>query len=212
MALDCQLEGKPVPKYRWSGYSLHSDKGYIAVDSEDVERIIEAVASIVIDGVNFRAWRTSEMKVKHLVTAEIEAALASNGVNKIIRAMIKVNDLRAGSVIEAWILDHKTMPHIKVLRIFVDQELCDKIMERRQNNKGRRLFLNIGSQYTPVRVSALPGAGLGDKDRAEVAAFKAKNDKGLENEQKKNENEMEESETEEPANDWTKTMLQPSTT
>jgi hypothetical protein len=36
-ALDCQIAGTQVPKYRWSGYSLHSDKGYLAVDFDDVE-------------------------------------------------------------------------------------------------------------------------------------------------------------------------------
>jgi hypothetical protein len=211
-ALDCQIAGTQVPKYRWSGYSLHSDKGYIAVDFDDVERIIKAVASIVIEGVKFRAWRTSEMQVKHLVTAEIEPSLAANGVVKIIQGMIKVNDLRGGSVIEAWILDGES-PNIKVLRFFVDPELCEKILERRRNDKGRRLFLYIGSQYTPVRVSALPGAGLGDKDKAEVAAFKDANDKaeGLIADRKRKENDMEEQETEKPANDWTKTMLKPST-
>jgi hypothetical protein len=124
--------------------------------------------------------------------------------------MIKVNDLRSGSVIEAWILDGDS-PNIKVLRFFVDPEMCEKILERRRNDKGRRLFLYIGSQYTPVRVSALPGAGLGEKDKAEVAAFKDANDKaeGLKAEDRKqNETEMEEQDTEEPANDWTKTMPQ----
>jgi hypothetical protein len=112
--------------------------------------------------------------------------------------MIKVNDLRSGSVMEAWILDGQS-PHIKVLRFFVDQEMCDKILERRQNDKGRRLFLYIGSQYTPVRVSALPGAGLGEKDKAEVAAFKEANDKavGL------IDNDMDAEATVTPAKDWT---------
>jgi hypothetical protein len=207
-ALECQIEGTQVPKYRWAGYSTHSDKGYIAVDFDDVERIIEAVASIVIEGVNFRAWRTSEMQVKHLVTAEIEPALASNGVQKIIQGMIKVNNLRSGSVLEAWILDGLS-PNIKVLRFFVDQEMCDKILERRQNDKGRRLFLHIGSQYMPVRVSALPGAGLGEKDKAEVAAFKDANDKaeGL----KADERDMDATVTDAPAKDWTKSMLNQST-
>jgi hypothetical protein len=208
-ALDCQIAGTQVPKYRWAGYSLHSDKGYIAVDFDDVERIIEAVASIVIEGVKFRAWRTSEMQVKHLVTAKIEPALASNGVEKII----KVNDLRSGSVIEAWILDGDS-PNIKVLRFFVDPEMCEKILEWRSNDKGRRLFLYIGSLYTPVRVSALPGAGLGKKDKAEVAAFKKANDKAeglIAEDRRQKETDMEEQDTKEPANDWTKTMLKPTT-
>jgi hypothetical protein len=196
-ALECQIAGTEVPKYRWAGYSTHSDKGYMAGDSKDVDRIIEAVASIVIEGVSFRAWRTSEMQVKHLVTAEIEPALASNGVQKIIQGMIKVNDLRSGSVLEAWILDGQS-PFVKVLRFFVDQEMCDKILERRQNDKGRRLFLYIGSQYTPVRVSALPGAGLGEKDKAEVAAFSEANNRANEDER-----DMDAEVTAAPAKDWT---------
>jgi hypothetical protein len=205
-ALECQIEGTQVPKYRWAGYSNHSDKGYIAVDFDDVDRIIEAVASIVIEGVSFRAWRTSEMQVKHLVTAEIEPALASNGVQKIIQGMIKVNDLRSGSVLEAWILDGLS-PNIKVLRFFVDQDMCDKILERRRNDKGRRLFLYIGSQHTPVRVSALPGAGLGEKDKAEVAAFRDANNKAKDDDER----DMDADVTDVPAKDWTKSMLNQST-
>jgi hypothetical protein len=146
------------------------------------------------------------MQVKHLVTAEIEPALASNGVQKIIQGMIKVNDLRSGSVLEAWILDGLS-PNIKVLRFFVDQEMCEKILERRQNDKGRRLFLYIGSQHTPVRVSALPGAGLGEKDKAEVAAFRDANNKAKD----EDERDMDAEVTDAPAKDWTKSMLNQST-
>jgi hypothetical protein len=91
--------------------------------------------------------------------------------------------------------------------------MCEKILERRQNDKGRRLFLYIGSQHTPVRVSALPGAGLGEKDKAEVAAFRDANNKAKDDDERakdEDDRDMDAEATVAPAKDWTSYLNQSS--
>jgi hypothetical protein len=134
-ALTLQIKSEPAPEFKFQQYSRANDKGFIGVDSpEAADLIVKAIARITIKGVKFRGWRSSEMKVKHLVTCEISEFLAKCGVAKIVEAMIKRNDLR-GEAISAWIDPHR-LPYLRVFKFFADDTLHQELLLRRNGPLG----------------------------------------------------------------------------
>jgi hypothetical protein len=156
-ALTLQIEGEPAPEFKFQQYSRANDKGFIGVDSpEAADLVVQAIARITIKGVKFRGWRSEEMKAKHLVTVEISEFLAKCGVEKIVKAMIKRNELKGGCH-QAWVEPHPTIPRLRVFKFFADDTLHRELLLRRNGplgeDQGWNIMLWVGTQHSKAHIS-----------------------------------------------------------
>jgi hypothetical protein len=170
---------EPAPKTKWSKYSQYGDKGFIGVENaQDAVLVMAAVRRFEFQGQGYRAWCTEDLEPKNLVSININLHQSKLGAPLIMLGLMAANTL-GGSAKNAHIVseggwDWVTRSGYDTLKFFADGTLFQDLLDRRNGDEGRRLYLTVGSQPRQVFLSEQPGvAAKRARDRKEVAAFKS---------------------------------------
>jgi hypothetical protein len=169
----------PVPKIKWCKFSQFGDKGFIGVqDDTNAELVINAIARICIGGIGFRAWCIEDLEPKNLVSIHISKFQSGLGAPLIMEGIMAANTLK-GAANRAWIVldggwDYVTRAPYDTLKFFADKTLFDDLLLRLSGDRGRRIYLTVGTGERQVFLSEQPGvAASRARDRAELAQIRA---------------------------------------
>jgi hypothetical protein len=168
----------PTPKIKWCKYSQFGDKGFIGVqDDINATLVIDAVARICIGGIGFRAWCIEDLEPKNLVSIHISLFQSSLGAPLIMEGIMAANTLK-GAANRAWIVsdggwDYVTRAPYDTLKFFADKTLFDDLLLRLSGDKGRHIYLTVGTGERQAFLSEQPGvAASRARDCAELAQIR----------------------------------------
>jgi hypothetical protein len=177
-AIACAVAKVPAPKIKWCRFSQYGDKGYLEVRSdEDAKVVMEGISRIVIGGIKFRAWVKEELEPRHLVSIDISIHQSNLGAPMVMAGFMAANELQ-GKATKARIVKvggwcKVTRALYDTIKFFADNQLYEQLSERRNGDKGRRLYLIVGMGERQVHLSQQPGVALDlAKTAAEVDAIK----------------------------------------
>jgi hypothetical protein len=170
---------EPAPKTKWSKYSQYGDKGFIGVEnSQDAVLVMAAVRRFEFQGQGYRAWCTEDLEPKNLVSINISLHQSKLGAPLIMLGLMAANTLgglaKKAHIVSEGGWDWVTRSGYDTLKFFADGTLFQELLDRRNGDEGRRLYLTVGTQQRQVFLSEQPGvAAQRARDRKEVADFKS---------------------------------------
>jgi hypothetical protein len=169
---------EPAPKTKWSKYSQYGDKGFIGVEnSQDAILVMAAVRRFEFQGQGYRAWCAEDLEPKNLVSINISLHQSKLGAPLIMLGLMAANTLgglaKKAHIVSEGGWDWVTRSGYDTLKFFADGTLFQDLLDRRNGDEGRRLYLTVGTQQRQVFLSEQPGvAAQRARDRKEVADFK----------------------------------------
>jgi hypothetical protein len=177
-AIESAVEKEPAPKIKWCRYSKFGDTGYLGCQSvEDAKLIMAGVLKVEVNGIKFRAWAKEELESRHLVSIDISIHQSNLGAPMVMKGFMAANTLQGKATkvrivkVGGWCKVTRAL--YDTLKFFADDQLYEQLNERKNGDKGRRLYLIVGTGERQVHLSQQPGVAIDlEKTAAEIEAIK----------------------------------------
>jgi hypothetical protein len=157
-AIESAIKKEPAPKIKWCRYSKFGDTGYLGCQSvEDAKLIMAGVLKVVVEGIKFRAWAKDELESRHLASIDISIHQSNLGAPMVMKGFMAANTLQGKATkvrivkVGGWCKVTRAL--YDTLKFFADDQLYEQLNERKNGDKGRRLYLIVGTGERQVHLS-----------------------------------------------------------